>query len=84
MEYVCFRYLIYIFSALQEGDHRSKETIGEHAQKEKNEHRVQTRNRGRGRRNKRGTNGHGNLTEDTTLVFSLASTNFLEVDLIVV
>nr|XP_009788466.1 PREDICTED: la-related protein 6A isoform X2 [Nicotiana sylvestris] len=46
----------------EEGDHRSKETVGEHAQKEKNEHRVQTRNRGRGRRNKRGTNGHGHGT----------------------
>ncbi|KAJ8549346.1 hypothetical protein K7X08_033053 [Anisodus acutangulus] len=46
----------------EEGDHLSKETIGEHAQGEKSGPRVPTRNRGRGRRNKRGTNGHGHGT----------------------
>ncbi|KAK4347360.1 hypothetical protein RND71_033699 [Anisodus tanguticus] len=45
-----------------EGDHLSKEIVGEHAQGEKNGPRVPTRNRGRGRRNKRGTNGHGHGT----------------------
>ncbi|PHU25940.1 La-related protein 6A [Capsicum chinense] len=50
----------------EEGDHPSKETTGQHAQKEKNGPRVPARNRGRGRRNKRGTNGHGHGTTTST------------------
>lgn len=71
--------LIYVFFAFQKGDHLSKETIGEHAQKEKNGPRVPTRNRGRGRRDKRGTNGHGNFPR-TPLIFFLASPYSLEVN----
>ncbi|KAK4710823.1 hypothetical protein R3W88_005336 [Solanum pinnatisectum] len=54
----------------EEGDHLLKETIGEHAQKEKNGPMVPSRNRGRGRRNKRGTNGlgHGTTSSSTHLV----------------
>ncbi|KAJ8545320.1 hypothetical protein K7X08_017903 [Anisodus acutangulus] len=53
----------------EEGDHLSKEIVGEHAQGEKNGPRVPTRNRGRGRRNKRGTNGHGHGTTTSSHAF---------------